>query len=109
MASKKGGIYHLQETTHSPHGISATVMGAVSLIIFGVLTVVSIFGTEEIGYWAGAVGVTAFVIAFFGMLIGFKSFTDSCKSYLLSKIGTLLCGLMVAVWFLICCIGLANL
>ena len=39
--------------------------------------------------------------------MGLRSFRDRCRSYIFCKIGTLLCGLMVAVWFLIFCVGLA--
>jgi hypothetical protein len=42
------------------------------------------------------------------MAAGLGSFRERSQSYSMSKAGTLLGGLMVAVWFLVFCIGLAR-
>ena len=54
-------------------------------------------------------GFTAFAAAFYGLVTGLESFHQPSKSYFFSKLGTLLCGFMVAVWFLIFCLGLAGI
>ncbi len=100
-------VYSYRETNHSGGGIAATVMGGVSLLLFVILTVVSAAGGGEGSRLMGAVGFTAFVIAFYGMVTGLGSFRDQCRSYIFCKVGTLLCGFMVAVWFLVFCVGLA--
>ncbi len=100
-------LYSYQETNHSGRGIAATVLGAVSLLLFVVLTGISAMRGGSGGPWVGSFGAAAFLIAFYGMVMGLRSFRDRCRSYIFCKIGTLLCGLMVAVWFLIFCVGLA--
>lgn len=97
-----------RETAHSARGILATVLGGVSFLMFVILTGISAVLAGSGGAWLGGFGVTAFVIAFSGMVCGLKSFHDRCRSYLFCKIGTLLCGFMVAVWFLIFCVGMAS-
>ena len=54
------------------------------------------------------VGFTGFIAAFYGMTAGLGSFRERSQSYAMSKAGTLLGGLMVAVWFIVFCIGLAQ-
>jgi len=51
--------------------------------------------------------MAGFVLAFGGMVAGLKSFRRRSRSYTLSKVGTLLGGFMVAVWFIVFCLGLA--
>jgi hypothetical protein len=41
------------------------------------------------------------------MIVGLESFRERNESYLLSKVGTLMGGAMVAVWFIVFCVGLA--
>ncbi len=107
MTDRFDGFYTYKETRHSGRGIAATVMGILSLLALLVLVVASgVIG--NLGELAGAVGFTAFALAFVGMVMGLKSFSDTCRSYIFCKIGTVLCGLMVAFWFLIFCFGLAG-
>lgn len=109
MARKRQSYtYVYEETNHSGRGILAAVLGGVSLLVFVILVGICAMLEGSGGLWAGSIGFTAFVMAFYGMAVGLKSFHDQCKSYLFCKIGTLLCGFMVAVWFLIFCVGLAS-
>lgn len=109
MARKKYNYtYVYEETNHSGGGILATVLGGISLLIFVILVGICAVLEGAGGPWCGSIGFTAFVIAFYGMVKGLKSFHDQCKSYIFCKVGTLLCGFMVAVWFLIFCVGLAS-
>ena len=109
MAKKRQSYtYVYEETNHSGRGIFAAVLGGISLLVFIILTGICAVLQGRGGAWAGSIGFTAFVAAFVGMVYGLKSFHDQCKSYIFCKIGTLLCGFMVAVWFLIFCVGLAS-
>lgn len=109
MAKKRQSYtYVYEETNHSGRGIFAAVLGGISLLVFIILTGICAVLQGNGGAWAGSIGFTAFVAAFVGMVYGLKSFHDQCKSYIFCKIGTLLCGFMVAVWFLIFCVGLAS-
>ena len=47
-------------------------------------------------------------MGFYGMVAGLESFRERNQSYALSKTGTLMGGFMVAVWFIVFCVGLAG-
>lgn len=110
MARKRNGYtsYLYEESKYSGKGIAATILGAVSLLIFIILVGICAMLQGGAGAWTGSFGFTAFVIAFYGMVTGLHSFHEQCRSYIFCKAGTLLCGFMVAVWFLIFCVGLAS-
>ena len=101
-------LFAIREYHHSPDGILATILGSVSVLVFIVLAVLCMHFHGEAGMWAGSIGITAFVLAFIGMVRGLRSFQDHCSTYRLSKIGTLMSGVMVAVWFLTYCVGLSS-
>ena len=111
MARKKDRYraYVYEETAHSGKGILAAVLGGVSLLIFLLLAGICAALAGGAGEWRGSVGFTAFAAAFYGLVTGLESFHQPSKSYFFSKLGTLLCGFMVAVWFLIFCLGLAGI
>ena len=106
MADFPEELYSYKETRYSARGIASTVLGGVSAVLFAILCALSASMGGNIGEWAGALGFTAFAAAFVGMMLGLKSFADPCRSFLFCKLGTVLCGLMVAVWFLLFCVGL---
>ena len=110
MAKKRDrySTYLYEETRHSGRGILACVLGGISLLVFIILTGVCAMLSGNAGAWSGSVGFTAFAAAFYGMITGLQSFHDQCRSYIFCKIGTLLCGFMVAVWFLVFGVGLAS-
>lgn len=109
MARKRQSyMYVYEETRHSKRGVLATILGGISFGAFAVLAVLCAVLSGGSGLWAGSIGFTAFVMAFTGMVYGLKSFKDQCKYTIFCKIGTLLSAFMVAVWFLIFCVGLAS-
>lgn len=97
--------YH--ESPYSVRGAAALAVGLVSLAVFLVLSAMSMTHGGNTGMTEGAIGLTAFIAAFVGMLEGLSSFNELCASYTFSKVGTVLCGVMVAAWFLIFCVGMA--
>ena len=107
MAAKKGSLYSYKETRFAPGGLTALALGFLSMALLIALTLISMASEGQAGRWVGAVGFTAFVVAFLGMMEGLRSFQQHCHSYLISKIGTLYCAFMVAGWFLLFCLGMA--
>ena len=107
MDNSMDQLLEYKEITHSPKGIAAFVVGIVSLIVFIALSFMSMMQGGQISLSAGAVGLSAFIAAFVGMVEGLLSFNELCTYYTFSKAGTLLCGALVAVWFLIICVGLS--
>lgn len=103
---QKNSIY--REHRYSQGGIAAVILGLLSMLAFIILVGISAARRAMLGDWSGAAGFTAFAAAFSGMSLGLSSFRETCRSYIFSKIGTLYCGLMVAVWFLTFCVGMAS-
>lgn len=108
MADYSEDLFLFRETRYSGKGIASTVLGALSLVFFVVLTALTVTGTVKSAPWIGALGLTAFAASLVGVVLGLKSFSDPCRSFLFCKLGTVLCGLLVAVWFLIFCVGLSG-
>ena len=111
---KKGGsvLYSYDdERKYAGRAVASVVLALLSVFMLGLLTGLSVFFQSTSGgisgSWIGALGVAGFTLAFIGMLEGFMSFRDECRSYALSKAGTAFCAVMVAAWFLIFCFGLA--
>jgi len=102
-------IYTYRETRHSKRGIAALILGLVSFGVLAALTALVIMALEVLPEWVGAAGFTGFAFAFFGMIQGLMSFHDNCKSYFFSRVGTICCAVMVAAWFMIFCVGLAQI
>ena len=102
-------LYTYKETRHSGRGIAAFALGFLSLLALGILVYIMILWGDAVGSWIGAAGFTAFAMAFAGMVEGLSSFRDNCRSYIFSRIGTLISAFMVAVWFMVFCVGLAGL
>ena len=79
--ARKSRAYKFDDRNYSGQSVLATVSSAVSVIIFLALALVCTATHGGAGSWAGPFGFTG---------------------------GTLLGGLMVAVWFIVFCIGLAQ-
>lgn len=108
IKTKKRQEYAFEESRHSGRGILAVILGGISMLAFVILVSICALLGGQGGAWTGSIGFSAFVAAFCGMVFGLKSFHDQCRSYIFCKVGTLLSGFMVAVWFLIFCVGLAQ-
>ena len=110
---KNGSVLYSydDERRYAARAVASLTFALFSVILLGLLTVLSVIlkspGGQVSGTWLGALGVAGFVLAFIGMLEGFMSFKDECRSYALSKAGTAFAAVMVAGWFLIFCFGLA--
>ena len=105
MAGKKR--YRFEYRSRYGRGIVSTVTSAVSIVIFLSAAFISMVMAGKAPQWIGALGFSGFVMGFYGMIVGLGSFRERNESYTLSKAGTLMGGAMVAVWFIIFCIGMA--
>lgn len=100
-------MYDTKDRIHSRRGIASTVLGFISMLLLIALVSWTMI-TKDTADWIGAVGFTSFAIAFIGMVEGLTSFRDDCRSYIFSRIGSVYCGIMVAGWFLLFCLGLSR-
>lgn len=88
-------------------GVVSVVLSGITIILFlGLLTACTALKGKA-GLWAGAVGFSGMMAALSGVIIGLRSFRDRQPSYGFSKTGTIINGIMVAVWFILFCRGLA--
>lgn len=101
-------VLYYREVKHPAAGIAASILGVLSLFLLAALTWLTVRLGDKAGAWIGAAGFTAFALAFVGLVYGLSSFHVRCRSYFFSRAGTLLCGFMVAAWFLLFCVGLAG-
>jgi len=106
--ARKNEKYKIEYRSRYGRGILSTVTAAASVIIFLTTALVCMVLGGKGGQWVGAFGFTGFVMAFYGMAVGLDSFRERSQSYTLSKVGTLLGGAMVAVWFIVFCAGMAQ-
>ena len=84
-------------------GISTFMgIGAIALIAYSIS--ISFKAKGNAGIQIGSIALLAFMLAAVGCVIGLLSFKEEDKFYLLSKIGSMLCGIittfMVAVFLM---------
>lgn len=104
MAKKM--MYSFAEKKHSVIGIISTIMGVISLAMLLAIVVVSYYMWGNAGIYAGAVGVCGIVFALAGFILGIASFSEKDIKYKYPKIGSILCGIMFAIWLAIYLIGI---
>ena len=100
--------YRFEDRSRYGRGVLATVTSSVSLVLFlSAAFICTVMAGAAPGF-IGALGFTGLVMGFYGMVVGLESFRERARSYTLSKVGTLMGGAMVAVWFIVFCVGLAQ-
>jgi len=104
MAENRKYSYKLEKRAGG-RGLLSTVLAAVSIILFLALLTACAALKGKAGPWAGAVGLSGMLIAFSGVVTGLQSFHDRQRSYGFSKVGTIMNGILVAVWFILFCSG----
>lgn len=75
MAKKK--MYTFSERRHSRKGITSTVLGSISVVIFIALTYFAWWSYGEGGAILGSLGVTGIVFALCGLVSGLTSFREN--------------------------------
>lgn len=98
--------YKFSDKNQTLGGTISTFMGVGSLacLVFGVY--LSYEADGNAGMIVGILGLLAYMIAVIGVVIGFLSFKEDDKFYLLSKTGTLLCGFLVVMMTAIVMMGI---
>lgn len=102
------GKYNFYDGNRAGGSRASVLLSVASVLVFLVLTAAAAALGGNAGSWIGGFGFFGFALAFAGMITGLGSFRTRQGSYTMSKVGTLTGGLMVAVWFLIFCVGLAQ-
>ena len=97
MAKKR--MYSFAKEKHSGKGILSTILGTLSLVIFAVLAWLAYYLDGQGGVYLGSIGLL-------GMVFGLMGFGENNVRYLFPKIGSILGGIMVALWVFVVLIGI---
>ena len=94
--------YKFSDKRQSLGGIISTIMGLLASLIYGVY--ISFKAEGYAGLKVGSLGLLSLLISVIGTFIGLLSFKEDDKFYTLSKVGSMLCGIlavfMVAVFLM---------
>lgn len=104
----KRQVYSFVEKKHSANGIASAILSVLSILMLAGLLAVSFLMKGQAASWIGAMGFTGIVMAVGGLMYGFAGFKDECKTYICSKLGTILSTVSIAAWFFIVCLGLMK-
>lgn len=85
--------YKFSDKSQTLGGTLSALMGVGSLVclLYGIYMSFSADGNG--GSIVGALGILAFILSLMGMIVGLMSFKEQDKFYMLSKAGSLLCGI----------------
>ena len=106
--AKKAKKFRLEERSRYGRGILSVVVSAVSVVTFLSVAFISMVMAGRAPQWIGILGFAGFLAGFYGMVAGLESFRERNQSYALSRVGTLMGGFMVALWFIVFCAGMAQ-
>lgn len=98
--------YKFSDKNHSLGGAISTVMGLASLGFLVAAVVKSITQMGEAGTEVGSYGFCSALLAVAGCIIGLVSFKEEEKYYLLSKIGSMMCGILSVLLLAIFLMGI---
>ncbi len=97
--------YKFSDKSQTLGGTLSALMGVGSLVclLYGIY--VSFAADGNGGVIVGALGILAFILSLTGMIVGLMSFKEQDKFYMLSKVGSLLCGVIFIVMLAIFLMG----
>ena len=100
MAKKR--MYSFAEKKHSQRGLVSTILGGLSLVIFGALAYLAYYLDGEGGAYMGTIGLTG---AVFSVMV---SFGEHDTHLLFPKIGSILNGCVLAIGIFVILIGFGG-
>ena len=89
--------YKFSDKSQTLGGTIATLMGLAAIASFGYGIYVSFQAKGGAGLQVGSFGLLSLMLAVIGTVIGLISFKEDNKFYTLSKVGTLMCGIMAVL------------
>ena len=106
MAKKR--MYSFAEKKHSQRGLVSTILGGLSLVIFGALAYLAYYLDGEGGAYMGTIGLTGAVFSVMVLILGVVSFGEHDTHLLFPKIGSILNGCVLAIWIFVILIGFGG-
>ena len=86
--------YKFSDKNETLGGTISTILGMISLSLLVYGLSISFRANGDAGVSLGSIGLSSAMLAIFGCVIGLISFKEEDKFYLLSKIGSMLCGII---------------
>ncbi|MDO4478634.1 MAG: DUF6142 family protein [Lachnospiraceae bacterium] len=83
---------------HAKGGREATILAAVSAVLFVAAIIISWFSGGKAGVIVGGMALVACLLGIFGFVVGMKSFQEPDVSPLFSIIGSIGSGVIVVIW-----------
>lgn len=105
MAKRK--MYTFSEKRHSKQGVTSTVLGSISLLLFLILAYAAYWMYGEGGPVIGALGFTGLVFAVCGLVKGLLSFREKHILHTFSKAGSMISSVAFVVWIFVILIGVS--
>ena len=99
--AKKAKKFRFEERSRYGRGILSVVVSAVSVVTFLSVAFISMVMAGRAPQWIGILGFAGFLAGCYGMVAGLESFRERNQSYALSRVGTLMGGFMVGLWFIV--------
>lgn len=99
--------YKFSDKSQTLGGVISTTMGILSLLSFGYGVYLSFREAGEGGLRVGSLGMLSLVIAVIGTVIGLISFKEDNKFYGLSRLGSLMCGIISVFMIAVFLMGIA--
>lgn len=98
--------YKFSDKQQSVGGTISAVMGlaALAILIYGVR--LSFLVQGEAGVYVGSLALCSLLLSIVGCVIGLISFKEQDKFYSLSKVGSLLCGIIAIFMLAVLMMGL---
>ena len=98
--------YKFSDKNQTLGGTLSLLLGIGSLVCLFYGVYLSFKAHGNAGIEVGSLGMLAFMLSTIGSIIGFLSFKENDKFYTLSKIGTLICGIMTVMMAAIFMMGI---
>lgn len=98
--------YKFSDKQQSLGGTISTIMGLLSLglLIYGIRLSYAVQG--QAGIYVGSIALCSLLLSLVGCIIGLISFREEDKFYSLSKVGSLLCGIIAIFMAAVLMMGL---
>ena len=98
--------YKFSDKSPTLGGTISTVMGVVALLTFLWGIFIAFKADGYAGAEVGTYALIAFLLSLIGTVIGLISFKEQDKFYLLSKIGSLVCGILLVTMIAVFLMGM---
>ena len=88
--------YGQKPLKHARKGIQSCVLAGLVVVLLIVMVGTSFAAKGEIAAYMGIVGIITVVLSGMGLNLGIRGFKERDKNYITCKVGTCLCGIVLA-------------